>query len=154
MSFHPWGVRPIGSPQFEDYLTDLFSSLEYERKDNIAAIPPYPVRMRKEPEMKRYDPVQQAWLALDAAIKGVAVQDYLREYRMRLEAQEDGEFPEAEVHECRCLELENEYFRQDEELSELLDRVLREVVHDPGCGNIRYRIRRIKQVEHQLGYCL
>ena len=146
MVFNPYRVRPIGSAQFENHLLTLMVEGIEREKEVREYIPEYPVIPRRAPEddSPYYDPIEKGYKMLEYAILCQAVFDYLTEYEKRI-AYEDRDDPRALVSESRCLQIENEYFRQDPDKGDLLDMILRHVCHQDIPLQARLnRIRRAK----------
>ena len=129
--FNPYYARPIGSLAFENHLLNLMiEGIETERAAK-EAIPEYkvsPIAAKKETSF--VDPVMEGYKALNTAIFSLAVLDYLTEYEKRLMAERESDVdPRVLVHTSRCLQLENDYFRQDEDRAAVLDYILKNVIH-------------------------
>lgn len=150
--FNPYGVRPIGSEKFENHLLTLMVKGFETQQAAKEALPEYPVVPKAEYQDKtEFDPILEGYKALSAAIIAQAVSDYLEEYAVRLKLEDEGRDSLAYVHECRCLTLENEYFRVNGENSALLDGILREVIHNPeDNGKLQYRLYRIDSTKRRL----
>ena len=149
--FNPYHARPIGSEKFEKHLLTLM--IEAVELDEVAreAIPKYPLILTaSQNERTEYDPIMEGYKALRTAILAQAVFDYLEEYEKRLKLEDDGRDSSAYVHECRCLTLENEFFREDDEGSDVLDTVLREVIHNQEDRYLPLRLMRIRNVKRRL----
>lgn len=129
--FNPYHARPIGSEAFEKHLAALMIEGIETQNAVKEALPEYKV----VPEAAKNgtvlsDPITEGYKALDTAILAQAIVDYLTEYEARLKAERtDWLNPRALVHTSRCLELENEYFREDEGHAMILDYILRHVIH-------------------------
>lgn len=147
--FNPYRVRPIGSPQFEEHLMTLTAIAEEKREEDQALIG-YPIILRAERKQMGYDPMQDGWYRLYATIIAVACVDYLESYECRLRYESDGDFARAEVFESRCIEMENHYFRQDEELELLLDVMLRRAIHNKKDFTLQERIWRIRRMTRDI----
>ena len=151
--FNHYSVRPIGSARFERHLAGLMKTGIEKQEEARANIPTLPVVYRKDPTDKptEFDPIMEGYKALALAILAQAVWDYLDEYELRLHYEDMQDFSRAYVHECRCLTLENEYFRKDDENSEILDCILRYVIHNrEDHGKLRYRQYRIRAAKGRL----
>lgn len=147
--FNPYHARPIGSEKFENHLLTLM--IEAVELDEVAkeAIPKYPLILSaSQNEHAEYDPIMEGYKALRISILAQAVCDYLDEYELRLKLEYEGKDKSAYVHECRCLTLENEFFRVEDDSSDLLDIVLREVIHnrkDKYLWQSRLRMKEIRK---------
>lgn len=110
MSFHPYSVRPIGKKVFEDYLLDLFSSLHYRHQipyeDDIQKEAAYGERIWKS------EPEKYPEEALITAVVGQAVLDYIECWQRREKAKHDGDYGLEVLFNSRCLEMENDFFRE------------------------------------------
>lgn len=150
--FNPFHARPIGSDRFLNHLLSLMTEREEIRNEEREALPEIPVHLRMEPDKKTaYDPINEGYKALALAILAQAISDYLDEYEQRLIWEDEDQYARAYVHECRCLTLENEYFRDDEEHSALLDGILHYVIHNPDDhGKLQYRKSRIHECKRRL----
>lgn len=149
--FNPYHARPIGSEKFEKHLLTLM--IEAVELDEMAkeAIPKYPLILTaSQNERAEYDPIMEGYKALHFAILAQACCDYLEEYTLRLKLEYEGNDKSAYVHECRCLTLENEFFREDAERSDLLDTILREVIHNWKDKYLWQRLLRIKAIKKRL----
>jgi hypothetical protein len=149
MVFNPYSVRPIGSKQFENHLLTLMIKGFETKNAEREAIPEYPVIPRKaqEDDSPAYDPIKEGWKALEYAILCQAIYDYLTEYERRLIYEDRHDF-HAIICESRCLQMENEYFRLDPDKSDLLDMVLKYVVHAD--GRLQYRLHMIRQAKRRI----
>lgn len=150
--FNPYHARPIGSERFEEHLKALMIEGIETQKAAKEAIPEYPVIPRAFCQEKRsyFDPIMEGYIRLANAVLAQAIYDYLDEYEHRLQLEDRDCTPSAYVYECRCLTIENEYFRQDDDRSALLDGVLRYVVHNPDDITIHRRMRRIQESKRRL----
>ena len=151
--FNHYSVRPIGSKRFENHLLDLLKNGIEKEEEARANIPELPIVYRKDPDDKRpeFDPIMEGYKALALAILAQTIYDYLDEYELRLKYEDEHNFTRAYVHECRCLTLENEYFRRDDENSAVLDAILRYVIHNrEDHGKLKYRQRRIQRTKSRV----
>ena len=149
--FNPYHARPIGSEKFEKHLLTLM--IEAVEMDELAkeAIPKYRLILSaSQNEKSEYDPIMEGYKALYIAIVSQAVYDYLEEYEMRLKLEGEGKDDRAYVHECRCLTLENEFFRDEGDKSDLLDCVLRYVIHNWEDRYTWERLIRIRETKKRL----
>ena len=148
--FNPYHARPIGSQAFENHLLTLMVEGIETQKSAKEAIPDYKVIPHAAPkELVHSDPVMEGYKALNTAILSLAIIDYLTEYEARLKVERESDLdPRALVHISRCLELENEYFRQDEDREMILDYILKNVIH---CSNkINYRLAAIRELKSKI----
>lgn len=153
--FNPYYARPIGSDKFLNHLLTLMTERQEIRNEEHEALPEIPVHPRAEfKPSTAYDPIMEGWKALDLAITAQAIQDYLDCYEKRIEYEDKHWIPTAYVWECRCLTLENEFFRIDPDRSALLDGVLNYVVHNPEDRYFRWRIDRIRSCKMALGHVI
>lgn len=151
--FNPYHARPIGSDKFLNHMLALMTERDEIRKEELEAVPKLPIHPQKEHEEQPvyFDPIMDGYRALANAILAQAIFDYLDEYEMRLKLEHDGYDNRAYVHECRCLTLENEYFRDDDEKSALLDCILRYVIHNrEDNGKLKWRLQRIAAAKTRL----
>ena len=150
--FNHFSVRPIGSVQFEEHLLGLMIKAAILDEDARLAIPEYPLILEASQNgHSTYDPIEEGWKALANAVLAQTIIDYLDEYEKRLRLEEEGRDAAAYVHECRCLTLENEYFRDEYGESDLLDSILREIIHNPDDhGKLHHRIYRIERAKRRL----
>lgn len=150
--FNPYHARPIGSDKFLNHLLSLMTEREEIRNEEKEALPEIPVHLRMEPVgQTAYDPITEGYKALAMAILAQAIWDYLNEYEQRMKLEDEDRYARAYVHECRCLTLENEYFRDDDEHSALLDGILHYVIHNPeDYGWLKYRLDRIERTKSRL----
>ena len=150
--FNPYYARPIGSDKFLNHLLSLMTEREEIRNEERDALPEIPVRPRAMYEpTTTFDPIMEGYKALAYAVLAQAISDYLTEYEARLRCEDEEQYSKAYVHECRCLTLENEYFRDEDEHSALLDGVLHYVIHNPDDhGILSYRLWRIKRTKERL----
>ena len=150
--FNPYHARPIGSEKFEEHLKALMIEGIETQKAAKEVIPDYPVIPRASCQEKRFyfDPITEGYIRLANAILAQTIYDYLEEYEERLRLEYADNLPQAYVRECRCLTIENEYFRQADDTSALLDGILRYVIHHPDDHSIPHRMRRIDQAKRRL----
>ncbi len=150
--FNPFYARPIGSERFERHLLTLMLESDEKRKAADEAVPVLPVNLRVDPCVRAHgwNPDRDGWYALKAAIEASAVADYLDCYIRRLQREARGDDAGAYVWQCRCITLENEYFRKDEELSALLDSILAYVVHNWEDRTLSERILRMDHAARRL----
>lgn len=150
--FNPYYARPIGSDKFLNHLLSLMTEREEIRNEEKEALPEIPVHLRKEPEKQTvFDPIMEGYKALAMAVLAQAISDYLTEYEARLRCEYHDDMVSAYVHECRCLTMENEYFRDEGDHSALLDGILHYVIHNPeDNGWLRWRIDRIERTKSRL----
>lgn len=149
--FNPYHVRPIGSEKFEKHLLTLMIEGFETQKAAREAIPQYPVTYRAAPvDYPVFNPIDEGYKKLDFAIYTLAIYDYLDNYENMLERENvSGDLDAAyTVYKSRCLELENEYFRIDEDRSGMLDLILREVCHKD--YYIQHRIQRIRNAKRRV----
>ena len=142
---HP-SVRPIGSKQFERHLVTLMIKAVELDETAKEAIPNYPLVLKSsQNDRVEYDPIMEGYKDLYFAIYAQAVSDYLYSYEkmLELELKYGEDYPNILVWRSRCLQLENEYFRQDDDRSVLLDTILREICHRD--YKLQDRIRRVKR---------
>lgn len=150
--FNPYYARPIGSDKFLNHLLSLMTEREEVRNEEREALPEIPVHFMVEYEPPTsFDPIMEGYKALAFAVLAQAIFDYLSEYEARLVYEDEDRYSRAYVHECRCLTLENEYFRDDDEHSALLDGILHYVIHNPeDHGKLKWRLERIKSCKSRL----
>ena len=150
--FNPYHARPIGSEKFEKHLLTLMVEGFETQKAAKEALPEIPIcPLSAHQERAEFDPIMEGYKALAYAVLAQAISDYLDEYAARIRLEDEDRYSAAYVHECRCLTLENEYFRVDGESSALLDGILREVIHNPkDHGKLRYRLWRIEDTKRKL----
>jgi len=149
--FNPYYARPIGSEKFEKHLLTLMIEGFETQKAARETIPEYPVTYRAVPGNRlRFDPIDEGYKKLAFAVYTLAIYDYLDNYEKMLEREYDFSDLDAAytVFKSRCLELENEYFRIDEDRSAMLDLILREVCHKD--YYIQHRIHRIRNVKRRI----
>lgn len=130
--FNHYSVRPIGSDKFLKHLETLMIKAVEMDKTAKEAIPEYPLILTvSQNDRAEYDPIMEGYKALDFAIYAQAVYDYLYSYEkmLQLELNHSEYHPNVLVWKSRCMALENEYFRKDEDKAELLDKILRDVCH-------------------------
>jgi len=151
--FNPYGARPIGSKQFERHLIEMMRTGIEKQEEVRANIPEIPVVYRVDPTERhtRIDPVDEAYKRLALAILCSAIEDYIYEYECRIRLEDNGNFPKAFVHECRCMTIENEYFRIDDERSAILDGILRNIIHNEEDTKLQYRLDRMKRARKRIG---
>ena len=141
--FNHYAVRPVGSDRFFDHLKDVQARSWYdmelpEEPEDIARLCEKAHAPWKETDV-RSDP----WQNLYYAILINAMIDYLDEYEAKLEIGPGN--PQFWVHESRCLSLENGYFRDDDFLSSIFDKLLVGVCW-AGVDEIRRCRERLKRV--------
>ena len=149
--FNPYYARPIGSEKFEKHLLTLMIEGFETQKAAREAIPQYPVTYHAVPgEYPRFDPIDEGYKKLAFAVYALAIYDYLDSYEMMLHREYDAgdHDPFYMVYKSRCLVLENEYFRVDEDRSAMLDLILREVCHKD--YYILHRTHRIRNVKRRI----
>ena len=149
--FNPYFARPIGSEQFERHLLTLMEKGEQEAKEAAEVLHEIPISLKvEEHDPVRWDPVDECWKLLALMVKAQAILDYLDEYEHRLRCEDRGDFASAEVHESRCLTMENEYFRQTDEGEWMIDSLLREVIHNDRDCYLKQRMCRIRNTQHRI----
>ena len=128
--FNPYGVRPIGSRRFEEHLNEVARICAVKEEEKRSMIPVLPTRYQADPDERRWrpDPMNAGWEMLHTAIIARALVDYLEAYAYAIEFEDNHDY-RADVYMSRCLTLENEYFRQDENLEAMFDYILRHVCH-------------------------
>lgn len=149
--FNPYHARPIGSEKFENHLLTLMIEGIETQKASLEAIPQYPVTYHAAPdECPRFDPIDEGYKKLAFAVYALAIYDYLDNYEKMLERDNIGGDLDAAymVYKSRCLALENEYFRIDEDRSAMLDLILRKVCHKD--YYIQRRIWRVRNVKRRI----
>lgn len=149
--FNPYFARPIGSERFEKHLLTLMvqgNELQKEAADLVAEIP-YTLRLM-EHDPVNWDPIDEGWRLLGLSIYAMAISDYLQEYEMRLRLEDEGRYSYAEVHESRCLTLENEYFRTTDDGEIMIDCLLREICHNQKDRYMKQRIDRIHDTHKRI----
>ena len=155
--FNHYSVRPVGSVRFERHLAEMMRIGNEKYDEEKSNIPVLPVVLQKDPtdKLSGYDPVEQGWKELEFAILAQAVADYLDEYEDRLFWEDRGNDQKAYVHECRCLTLENEYFRMDEDRGNVLDLILKYVIHNPyDRGKFKWRMDRIRNAKKRFTHLI
>ena len=142
--FNPYFARPIGSERFEKHLMTLMVRGDEEAKEAAELIHEMPYSLQiADHDPVNWDPIDEGWKLLSLAIYAMAICDYLEEYEMRLRLEDDGRYSFAEVHESRCLTLENEYFRTTDDGEIMIDCLLREICHNRQDRYMKQRIDRI-----------
>lgn len=126
--FNPYHARPIGSEQFENHLLTVMTEKFYTQQQAREAIPEYPVIPRAMPGESSWkmDPIDRCWNDLNTAILSLALIDYLDAYASKLWLA-DRHSPKEWVQFSRCVVIENEYLRTDEDRAALLDAILNEI---------------------------
>lgn len=123
MAFNPFSTRPIGSPQYEDHIQDVYVSKYYQNMlpvddSDISKLIPDDARLWIGE--KEFDP----WEDLMYAVTVQAVIDYIQFYRHWRSCQQ-GKNPQYEVvWHSRMLQLENDFFRRWDITEPVLDNLL------------------------------
>ena len=149
--FNPYYARPIGSEKFENHLLALMIEGFETQKAARELIPQYPITYRAAPgDYPVFNPIDEGYRKLAFAVYALAIYDYLDNYEMMLQVEYDRDDLDAAftVFKSRCLELENKYFRVDEDRSAMLDLILREVCHKD--YYIQRRIQRIRNAKRRI----
>jgi hypothetical protein len=149
--FNPYFARPIGSERFEKHLLTLMVRGAEEAKEAAELIHEMPYSLQvEEHDPVRWDPLDEGWKLLGLAVYAMAINDYLFEYEQRLRSEDEGNLVYAEVHESRCLTLENEFFRVCEDRECMIDSLLREICHNREDRYMRERIDRIHETQKRI----
>ena len=148
--FNPYYARPIGSKKFENHLLSLMAEKLYSQQDIRAALPEIPVipRAMLGESSWQMDPIDRCWNDLNTAILALALVDYLDSYMLKLKAA-DEHSPKEWVYFSRCAVIENEYLRQDEDRSALLDAILNEI---HAGYHIQNKLRVIYRLRHRINF--
>ena len=145
--FNPFFARPIGSDSFERHLITQMVKAEEVKNMEKEAIPEVRLILHAIQEPASYDPVDEGYRALATAILARALADYLECYANWLRTK-DADSPMQDVYFSRCLVIENEYFRTDPARANLLNYVIKNIVHKD--FYIQDRIKTIKEYAHRI----
>lgn len=145
--FNPFQCRPIGSGRFEEHLKDVQTSKYYETE-----IPKEKMETAWHScenchlPWHEDDGKEEPWANLYWAIVINAFIDYLDEYERKISCHaHDKDFW---IHESRCIQMENDYFRTNDDLEWIFDQMLVRV-----CWRGQHEIDRCrKQLKMAIGW--
>lgn len=133
-------IRPIGKPPFESHLLDIFSSIYWHRQI------PYEDDLQKEAAygspIWKSEPEIPEDMALITAVTGLAVLDYIEWWEKRECAKLAGDSGREVLCDSRCLDLENDFFRQYAVTEEIFEELLYRLHTAWSAEEVRRQIKR------------